>query len=41
MRYMRFADGAEVKEKQPDLEAAVRACCSLKETSGGRGSSDR
>jgi hypothetical protein len=34
VRYMRFADGAEVKKKRADLEAAVRAWCSLKEDSG-------
>lgn len=36
MRYMRFADTDEVKEKRPDLEAAVRAWCALKEGSRGR-----
>ena len=34
VRYMRFADGAEVKKKRADLEAAVRAWFSLKEGSG-------
>jgi hypothetical protein len=33
VRYMRFADSAEVKKKRADLEAAVRAWCSLKERS--------
>ena len=36
VRYMRFADGAEVTKKRADLEAAVRAWCSLKEGSGPR-----
>jgi hypothetical protein len=30
VRYMRFADLADVKAKRPDLEAAVRAWCELK-----------
>jgi hypothetical protein len=32
VRYMRFSNIEEVKAKRPDLEAAVRAWCELKET---------
>jgi hypothetical protein len=33
VRYMRFADSADVKKKRADVEAAVQAWCSLKESS--------
>ena len=34
VRYMRFANSDDVKAKRRDLEAAVRAWCKLKESSG-------
>lgn len=36
VRYMRFADTDDVKTKRRDLEAAVRAWCKLKDSSGRR-----
>jgi hypothetical protein len=35
VRYMRFADRADVKRKRKDLEKAVRAWIALKEAGGG------
>lgn len=34
VRYMRFADSGDVKTKRRDIEAAVRAWCKLKDSSG-------